>query len=240
MKDREIDEILKQATEAHGEVDPRILDRVANSIRSSLHPVRPLPPAWVLTGELILACVGAAFAAAARAGFYGVQKLSTGDRAVIFPALGILIWLAASAFVQEMIPGSRRRVAPGTLLGVGTLLLLIVFAGLFYDYRTVNFVSAGIVCLVTGLIIAAPAALLSWFLLRRGFAVNSAAAGLAAGTLAGLAGVTMLELHCANFEMLHILVWHTAVVPASAAAGVFLAWILGIRARDNSSTSRRP
>jgi hypothetical protein len=67
---------------------------------------------------------------------------------------------------------------------------------------------------------------MSWVLLRRGFAVNPVAAGLAGGALAGLCGVTMLELHCANFQALHILVWHTAVLPVVAAAGALVAWTL--------------
>jgi hypothetical protein len=58
--------------------------------------------------------------------------------------------------------------------------------------------------------------------LRRGFAVNPAGAGLAAGTLAGLAGLLMLEIHCPNFRAPHVMVWHTAVVPVSAVTG----WLL--------------
>jgi hypothetical protein len=77
---------------------------------------------------------------------------------------------------------------------------------------------------------AVPVALASWLLLRRGFAVNAVAAGLAAGTLAGMAGVTMLELHCPNFEALHVMLWHTAVVPVSGAAGALLAWLRSLRA----------
>ena len=160
---------------------------------------------------------------AARSGFYGIQKLSVLERALIFPTLGVLIWLGAVAFVSEMIPGSRRRAAPGFLLGAGSLALLAVFVALFRDYRTDHFVSQGIVCLTAGLLHAIPAALASWLLLRRGFAVNSIAAGVVAGTLAGLAGVTMLELHCANFEAPHVMLWHTAVMPLCAGAGALLA-----------------
>jgi hypothetical protein len=125
-----------------------------------------------------------------------------------------------------MVPGSRHRVAPGSLLGAGCLALLAVFAVLFRDYRTHNFVSQGVVCLIAGLLHAIPAALASWLVLRRGFAVNSVAAGMVVGTLAALAGVSMLELHCANFEALHVMLWHTAVTPVSAAAGAWLAWLL--------------
>jgi hypothetical protein len=231
VKDKEIDEILKRAAQAPQDVDPALLDRVAKSIGSSLRPVRPVPPAWVLAGELALICLAVAVAGAARAGFYGIQKLSILERALIFPALGILIWLGATATASEMIPGSRRRAAPGLLLGAGSLGLLVVFAVLFHDYRTEHFVSQGIVCLSAGLLHAIPAALASWFLLRRGFAVNAVAAGLVVGTLAGLAGVTMLELHCINLETLHVMLWHTAVMPVSAAAGALLGWTARFRAR---------
>ena len=230
MKDKEIDAILKQAAQAPHDVDLALLDRVAKSIGSSLRPVRPVPPAWVLAGGLALICLAVAVAGAARSGFYGVQKLSILERALIFPTLGILIWLRATATASEMIPGSRRRAAPGLLLGAGSLGLLIVFAVLFHDYRTDHFVSQGIVCLSAGLLHAIPAALASWFLLRRGFAVNAVAAGLVVGTLAGLAGVTMLELHCANLETLHVMLWHTAVMPVSAAAGALLGWTARLRA----------
>ena len=230
MKDKEIDEILKQAAQAPHDVDLALLDRVAKSIGSSLRPVRPVPPAWILAGGLALICLAVALAGAARSGFYGVQKLSILERALIFPTLGILIWLGATATASEMIPGSRRRAAPVLLLGAGSLGLLIVFAVLFHDYRTDHFVSQGIVCLSAGLLHAIPAALASWFLLRRGFAVNAVAAGLVVGTLAGLAGVTMLELHCANLETLHVMLWHTAVMPVSAAAGALLGWTARLRA----------
>jgi hypothetical protein len=128
-----------------------------------------------------------------------------------------------------MIPGSRHRFSPGALLGLGYIALFAVFAFLFRDYHTDAFVHAGVACLVVGVLHAVPAALLGWLLLRRGFAVKPIAAALAAGTFASLAGVTMLELHCANLQALHILVWHTAVVPVSAAIAALVAWLLRAR-----------
>jgi hypothetical protein len=38
-----------------------------------------------------------------------------------------------------------------------------------------------------------------------------------------LAGVTMLELHCPLFEVLHVVVWHIAVLPLSGLAGMAVA-----------------
>jgi hypothetical protein len=139
--------------------------------------------------------------------------------------------MAGSEFVHAMIPGSRRRISPGAFLGFASAALLAVFAFLFRDYRTDHFFSVGIVCLLTGFLHAIPAALLGWLLLRRGFAVSSVSAGLVAGVLGGLAGVGVLELHCPNFEAAHVLVWHTAVVPLSGAAGALVAWTLRCRHR---------
>ena len=59
-----------------------------------------------------------------------------------------------------------------------------------------------------------------------GWVVNPVSAGFVAGLLAALAGVSMLELHCSNFQTLHVLVWHTLVVPVSGAIGAFLGWVV--------------
>ncbi len=229
MKDEEIDKVLKNAT--HSPLPPELLQSIAASIRPSLRPVRPLPPAWVIAAGLTLICAVVSFAGAARAGFLGFEKMDLVDRLLIFPALIALAALLSRRFVREMIPASPRRVSSSAVLLLGCGALLALFAALFRDYHTDHFFSIGIVCLVTGFLHAIPAGLLCWLLLRRGFAVNAVSAGLIAGALAGLAGVGVLELHCPNFQAAHILVWHTAVVPLSSAAGAFVGWLVRVFAR---------
>ena len=231
MKDEEIDDVLKKAAQAPQDLDPLVLERIGDSIKSSLRPVRPLPPVWLLAVGLVLVCAAVSLAGAARAGFIGVAKMDMLERSLVFPALGLLACLAAVSFVHQMIPASRLRISAGALVAASSVALLAVFAPLFRDYHTDHFFSAGIACLLTGLLHAIPAGLLSWLMLRRGFSVNPASAGLVAGTLGGLAGVGMLELHCPNFQAAHILVWHTAVVPFSAALGALLGWELHLRTR---------
>ena len=223
MRDDELDEQLKSAAHAPSKIEPALLASIADSIQPAMQPVRPLAPAWVLTAATALICAAVALAGADRLGFVGFEKLGIVPRALIFMALGVALLSAAREFVSQMIPGSRHRVTPGALLQIAVVALITVFALLFRDYHTTDFFSAGIVCLSVGLLHAAPAALVCWLVLRRGFAVNPLTAGLAAGILGGLAGVTMLELHCPNFEALHIIVWHTAVVPASGALGALVA-----------------
>ena len=223
MKDEEIDDVLKKAAPAPQDLDPLVLKGIGDSIKPSLRPVRPLQPVWLMVVGLVLVCTAVSLAGAARIGFFGVAKMNPLERSLVFPALGLLACLAAVSFVHQMIPASRLRFSPGTLLALSSVALLAVFAELFRDYHTDHFFSAGIACLLIGLLHAIPAGLLSWLMLRRGFAVNPASAGLVAGTLGGLAGVGMLELHCPNLQAAHILVWHTAVVPVSAALGALLA-----------------
>ena len=231
MKDEQIDDLLKNAAPAPYELRSDLLRQVADSIQPSLRAVHPLPPAWTMIGGLMLICAAISLAGAARSGFFGIAKMDSLERALIFSVLAILVWTAAQMFVREMIPGSLRRVSSALFLALGSASLLGLFALLFRDYQTHHFLSIGIVCLTTGFLHAVPAGLLSWLLLRRGFAVNPVSAGLAAGTLAGFAGVGMLELHCPNFEAAHLLVWHTAVVPLSGGAGALLAWALSRLAR---------
>jgi len=223
VKDTQIDEVLDKAAQAPHAVPAGLLQRIADSVEPSLEPVKPLAAPWVLTLGVVLIGVAVAFVGAARAGFQGVEALSIPARVLIFGALVLLAGVAGAQVVREWIPGSRH-VPSGAILAVSSAALLAVFALLFHDYQTHHFLWSGLICLVTALLHAIPAALLAWWLLRRGYVVNSVSAGLIAGTFAGLAGLTMLELHCTNFEALHVLMWHTLVVPLSAALGALAGW----------------
>lgn len=234
MNDQEIDDVLHKAARAPHAVEPAVLARITDSIHSSLHPVRPLPPSWILTTGLVLICAAVALAGAWRAGFYGVEKLGGWERVAIFSTLAVLGSIAAGEFVGQLLPGSRRRLAAQTLLALSCVLLIGLFGLLFHDYHTDRFVQTGAICLLTGVLHAIPAAFLSGWLLRRGFAVTPVSAGLVGGILGGLTGVTLLELHCPNFEAPHLLVWHVAVVPVSGAIGALAGWVLSTRPRHAS------
>jgi hypothetical protein len=226
VKDTEIDEMLDTAAHVPHVVPAELLKRIADSIEPSLQPVRPLAPSWLLTFALVLIGAAVALSGAVRAGFQGVEALSVPARVLIFGTVVLLAWVAAGAAVRAWIPGSRHTPS-GAILGAVSAALLAVFALLFHDYQTHHFLTSGLTCLGTGLLHALPTAVLGWWLLRRGYALEPVSAGLLAGTFAGLAGVTLLELHCTNFEAAHVLVWHTLVVPVSAAAGALAGWALG-------------
>jgi hypothetical protein len=216
MTNKEIDDILKSTP---AEVDSSFLANIEKSMLATLAPVRPMMPPWVLTSCLIALCGIIPATGAAILGFQGVQRLGAERISLIFSALCLFSILAAILSVGEMIPGRGRIVDPRTLLAISVLVLLALFVSLFQAGNMSRFIPKGIACLEIGLLVAIPTALASWLILRRGFAVNARAAGLATGTLGGLAGVIALELHCPNFGVLHVAIWHTAVIPISALAG---------------------
>jgi hypothetical protein len=234
VNDSEIDAALNRAARPPHGTSAALLEQIANSIQSTLLPVRPLLPGWLLTAALLLSGVVVALLGAARAGFLGIDALAPLSRLVIFASLTILWVTTATQVVSAWIPGSRRVFSPVALLLGVSISLLAVFWLEFSDYRTERFVSQGLRCLVTGLMHALVAALLGLWVLSRGYALNPVTAALALGVLGGISGVTMLELHCANFEALHVLVWHTLVVPISGVAGALTGWALARRKRRTS------
>jgi hypothetical protein len=129
-----------------------------------------------------------------------------------------------------MRPGAKR-------IGGGLLFIWIfaaieaVFLILFHDYSLGRFVHWGTGCLRAGLLCAIPAAFLMWFLVWRGYVLNPVSAGAAIGCIAGLAGLTALEIHCPILTVPHVAVWHAAVVVVCAAAGA-LAGLATSRARS--------
>lgn len=205
---------------------PELRRRLAATLPSVLEPTSPLPARGVLWAGLVAMAAAVAFAAAARAGLHGWSALDVWERALIFPVLLLLLGLAASGLVREVIPGSPRHLGTGWRLAAIWVIALALFALLFRQYGTDNFVRSGIACLSAGLAWSLLVAALGWWWLRRAFALRPAMAGLAAGSWAGLAGLGMLELHCPNLQAPHVLVWHVAVVPIAAGFAMLAAHLV--------------
>src|ERR1041384_6818766 len=101
--------------------------------------------------------------------------------ALIFAPLAGLALLTAAAGANAMAPGSKRPFHPALLLAAGCVLMALIFAVIFHDYSAGSFVRQGTTCLKAGLVWAIPAAIASWLIPRRGFAVDGGGAGLAIG-----------------------------------------------------------
>ena len=209
-------------------VDPALVTRIAASIRSDVKPVRPMPSTNALVACLLAIFAAVSLGGAAILGFHGVRLLDLGAAFLIFAELLSLALLVSAASVSSMIPGSRRPMHPGALTLAACVVLATLFALVLPDRSMGSFVPQGIACFRAGMIWALPAALGTWLVLRRGFAIDRHAAGVAIGALSGLTGLAVLEFHCPNFRLPHVAVWHLGVLAVCAAAGYFF----GSKRRD--------
>lgn len=220
MKPDEVDRIIEEAAgriSAQGE-DGRFVEGIQGLLLKDLCPVRPLAPAWLFAVLLTALFASFVMISGSILGLHGVHVLSASQMAWLFPALIAMATMAAVASAREMRPASGVRFGSFVPL-IATAFFLILFASLLTGYAMRNFVAEGIPCLVAGLSVALPTAVAIALILRRGFILDWNKAGTAAGTLAGLTGLGMLELHCPNLKAIHVMVWHVAVVFVSGAAG---------------------
>jgi len=224
MKPDEIDRIFSQA--ADGALPPDAgrdtIQRVESALLNDLRPVRPLAATWVFTLAFLLLFSGFAVAAGLALGLHGLHALSLGQQALIFPVLLLSAWLAAVGCVREMRPAGGLRLGALALMAAALGMPALFALLLLHDYSLLNFIAEGVPCLVAGMSVSIPAGVMMAFVLRRGYVMDWAKAGIAAGTLAGLTGLGMLELHCQNLKAIHVIVWHVAVVVLSALLGYLI------------------
>jgi len=210
------------------------LQQIESRILAGLKPVKPLPPAPVLVLALVFALMVVAAAGSRALGVAGWQALSPLQRLAIFSALALTAGLLASSVIQQIVPGARLLVSPYLLVVAVLGVMLGICAALFHPHPEASFVSTGLVCLRIGVECATSAALLFWLLLRRGTILSPMLTGVTAGALAGLSGLTVLEIFCPNLNEYHILVWHLGAVLASVAAGLAIGTIVEFTAYSHT------
>ena len=235
MKPDDIDKVLAQA--ADRALPPGAghdaKKRVERAILNDLHPVQPLAPSWVFTVVFASLFAGISVGVASILGMHGIRVLTPGQRFLIFPTLLAAAWFAAVGCTREMRPAAGSRLGALTLI-LSASVLTGLFSLIFHGYSTQNFVPEGVPCLVIGLGVAIPAALMIVYILRRGYVRDWSMAGLAAGALSGLTGLGMLELDCPNLKAIHVLTWHVTVLVGSGLLGYTGGWIADYFSRVES------
>jgi hypothetical protein len=192
------------------------------SVLRDLRPVRPLAPPSVFLAAFAITFLTVAILGFIQVHDYGWLVLSLLQKTIVFTSLALGAGALALSMARQMRPGSRYSVSP-TLLPVAIFLLLAAgMAAVFQGREESAFVLRGLFCLRLGLKYAVPGLLLSWLVLRRGATLAPKLMGATAGGFAGLIGITVLEVHCPDLNLYHILVWHLGVLVTSALGGVAL------------------
>jgi hypothetical protein len=210
---------------AVSEMQTEMLDWIEKKLLADLRPVRPLwPRGYFFAG------FGAAFAAIVCAGVYvlganGIRAMSSVQLVTVLLVVGANVALLSESLVRQMVPGSRHWMQPA-LVPAAVIAALLAVMALGFEFRyEPEFWVLGWICLRAGISVAVLAALPFWLLLRRGILLRPGTAGASVGLLAGLAGTSLLELHCPILDAAHILAWHAgpSVLGALIGAAIGLA-----------------
>jgi hypothetical protein len=196
--------------------------KVEADILRDLHPVAPLPSVARVIGMLLIAAACVVAAANYYLGTAGWHARSLSQATVSFVLLGTSFFALANALAHWMTPGSRRVASWPAYVFLPLLALLGANVAMFDFHANPQFVPQALSCWEIGVTCAALSAPLFWFALRRGFFLNPFARGTLTGLLAGLVGVTVLEIYCPQLDRLHISVAHIGAAVTCAVVGA--AW----------------
>lgn len=216
------------------------LKAIRASVIQDLKPVRPLAPSGILLAAFAINFAALATVGSIQLHAYGWRVLDPLQKAVVFTGLALGACVLAVSMVRQMRPGGRHLVSPALLLIAVLVLQVAGMAAMFHVREEFTFVSRGLFCLSSGLKYAIPGGLLSWLILRRGAGLAPKLMGATAGGFAGLIGVTVLEVHCPNLGLYHILVWHVGVLLLSALGGVALGAAVEVAGRRHLRRIIRP
>jgi hypothetical protein len=199
-----------------------LYEKIERAILTGLQPVSPLPSAWRLTLALLVCSSFVIAIANGRLGIAGWEARNRLQTSVDFGLLAVGLLALANAVSHQMSPGYRHR-APAWLYIAGPLaVFLAADAALFGYLWNRDFFPIALSCWKIGVTCAALSAPLFWLVLRKGFSLHPMAYGAMTGLLAGLTGLTVLELYCPYLDRLHISAAHLGAALTSALVGAGL------------------
>jgi hypothetical protein len=199
-----------------------LLRRIKSGILEDLEPIRPLPPSRVFLFWCAIIFLSVVAVGALLLGMNGWSALSLLQRIAVFVTLAASAVLLAISMVRQMVPGSKHVFAPAVLLVAILIVLTVVIAATFHSQQEPAFLASGVKCMKNGITLSIPATFLLWIILRRGAILYPKPMGAVAGGLAGLIGLSVLEVNCPNLNVFHILAWHGGVGVIGSLGGALL------------------
>ncbi len=217
LTDRDIDQLME--AQPIPAIPAGRLKSIETALSANLKPVRPMASDSMYLaafgGIFVIACIGCC----SMIGGYGWQVLSALQKLAVFAPLAMIALVLTFSIVRQLRPAATyARITAIMSAGLFLLLLLSMILN-FHPARESGFIQNGLACFRTGMLSAVPAALLFALPFSRGAGLSPLLTGAAAGGLAGLVGLTVLEIHCPNLNVLHIVVWHVSVTVVCALLG---------------------
>lgn len=219
IEQEKLDELLRQHLDGEKSAFP---EGARDTILRDLKPVRRMPGPAVFAASFLLIAAAIATASVFIIPSYGWNLLMPLARTSVFLTLAASAALLAFSLSLQMAPGSRMLWTPGLLVTGISVLTLVVLAAFFQVRAEPQFLKSGLICARAGTPFAVPAAVLFAVVLRRGAVLSPKRAGMISGMLAGMVSMAVLEIHCPNFDLLHIVLWHFGIPLGGALAGYLL------------------
>ena len=216
---RDLVRFLRNGEPVEAKSTREMLNRLVSVLEADLRPVRPIAPACIYTILLAGAAMSIAGIGAYCAGAFGLRAMSLVQAISVMSALSTGLSALAWSLSYLMVPGSRHPFPPKLLLTGILILLGIVLIVSFRMGDQTRFWQNGWVCVRFGVLFVVLATAPVWLLLRRGAVLAPRLTGTIAGLSAGLVGVSVLEIHCSNLDLAHILVFHLGVAALGALGG---------------------
>lgn len=196
-------------------------DQLIDQLVEELEPVRGLS----LTRGRILAAAIAVASAAVLVVIFGMRPDFAAGAPHPLPLLCLLLTLvvaiAAIVNVTAMARPAVGAARGGWAWSIAALTVLPLAALLtclanFAETRTLDLAVDGTVCLCVGSVTAAASIAVLALLLKRGAPSSAARASWLIGIASGCVGATAVALTCPSDSIIHIGIWHAAIIPISA------------------------
>jgi hypothetical protein len=197
--------------------------QIEAALVADLKPVRPIAPTSVYLAAFAGLFAAISIVGGTILGQYGWRALSELQKIAVFVPLAAITALLVFSITRQMIPAARHARSSALFSSGLFVVLLLIMTFIFRPAQESAFVRRGLVCFGTGMLFAIPAACLFALLLRRGAALSPLLTGASGGGLAGLVGLAVLEIHCGNLNVYHIVVWHVSVILVCVVAGFVFA-----------------
>lgn len=231
MKDHEVDQLLGSAS--FPSLPAQRIQDIEAAVVGALKPVRPLAPVGTYSAAFASLFIGVCILGWFLVGQLGWHALSGLQKALIFVPLSAIAALLIYSVVHQMTPAAKYPRSAAMLASAFFLWLLVFMLLMFRPAPETAFVEHGLACFRIGMLFALPTALLFALLLHRGAGLTPLLTGATAGGLAGLVGLTVLEIHCPNLNLFHIVIWHVSVTVVCVFLGFIFSSVTFLRRRSN-------